>query len=63
MKGFKEAYKSIFYYPNQHGSHENLFQPGQGQWDVYVPLVFSQFFKHFWYISPCLVHKYLILDS
>ena len=35
----------------------------QGQWDVYVPLVFSQFFKHFWYISPCLVHKYLILDS
>ena len=25
MKGFKEAYKSIFHYWNEHGSHENSF--------------------------------------
>ena len=24
MKGFKEAYKSISHYYNDHGSHENL---------------------------------------
>ena len=37
MKGFKEAYKSIFHYYNEHGSHENSFYILNMHWIYFIP--------------------------
>ena len=37
MKGFKEAYKSIFHYYNEHGSHENSFYISNMHWIYFIP--------------------------
>ena len=37
MKGFKEAYKSIFHYCNEHGSHENSFYSSKMNWYYFIP--------------------------
>ena len=37
MKGFEEAYKSIFHYYNEHGSHENSFYISNMHWINFIP--------------------------
>ena len=37
MKGFKEAYKSIFHYYNEHGSHGNSFYISNMHWIHFIP--------------------------
>ena len=37
MKGFKKAHKSIFYYYNEHGSHENSFYTSNMHWIYFIP--------------------------
>ena len=37
MKGFKEAYKSIFHYYNEHGSHENSLYISNMHWIHFIP--------------------------
>ena len=37
MKGFKGAYKSIFHYYNEHGSHENSFYISNIHWIHFIP--------------------------
>ena len=37
MKGFKEAYKSIFHYCNEHGLHENSFSISNMYWIYFIP--------------------------
>ena len=37
MKGFKEAYKSIFHYYNKHGSHKNSFYISKMHWIHFIP--------------------------
>ena len=37
MKDFEEAYKSIFHYYNEHGSHENLFYIWNMHWTFFIP--------------------------
>ena len=37
MKGFKEAYKSIFHHYNEHVSHENSFQISNMHWIHFIP--------------------------
>ena len=44
MKGFKEAYKSIFPYYNEHGSHKNSFYISNMHWIYFI--LFS--INHLW---------------
>ena len=37
MKGFKEAYKSIFHYYNEYGWHENSFYISNMHWIYFIP--------------------------
>ena len=37
MKSFNEAYKSIFYYYNEHGSHGNWFYISTMHWIYFIP--------------------------
>ena len=37
MKGFQEADNSIFYYYNEHGSHENSFYISNIYWIYFIP--------------------------
>ena len=37
MKGSKEAYKIIFHYYNEHGSHENSFYISNMHWIYFIP--------------------------
>ena len=43
MKGFKEAYKSIFYYYHEHGSHKNSFYISNMHW---IYLISNQSFMN-----------------
>ena len=45
MKGFKEAYKIIFHYYNEHGSHENSFYISNMHW--------------IYFISKSIIYEYL----
>ena len=37
MKGFKEVYKSIFHYYNEHVSHEKSFHISNMHWIYFIP--------------------------
>ena len=37
MKGFKEAYKGIFHYYNEHGSHKNPFDISNMHLIYFIP--------------------------
>ena len=37
MKGFKEAYKSIFHYYNEYGSHKNSCYISNMHWIYFIP--------------------------
>ena len=37
MKGFKEAFKSMFHYYNEHGLHENSFYISNMHWIYFIP--------------------------
>ena len=38
MRSFKEAYKSIFRYCTEHGSHENSFHISNMHWMYFIPI-------------------------
>ena len=46
MKGFKEAYKSIFHYYNEHGLHENSFYISNMHWIYFIPNQSFMFIFH-----------------
>ena len=52
MEGFAEAYKSIFHYYNQHGSHENSFYISNMDW---IYLISNQSFVN-------ILHSYKLVS-
>ena len=66
MKGFKEAYKSIFHCYNEHGSHVNSFYISNMHWEK-IPIKITVLAQYscsifiFMFILYCRIVKNMVL--